>query len=232
MSYGISIANADGSIILDDTYPQIPLLYSGTATGTGDLASDLQTTVTFPAAVSRPLVFIRPRNINTMVTFWATSNTTFLFKAPSGALVDWRIYDGTGTQWGTPSGNGLAVYSSSGTILYNTDKFPPFIRQIDTALVAAEGLTNILNDLNYIKSITTNMTAYDGGLPFILGATLAPAAIYTAPGMRIVQSVGITWPSTTQIDIYWKQTQRAGSNPINGSVFQLGQRPRKSILIR
>jgi hypothetical protein len=230
MSFGLSVENDSGSVILDTFYPQMPFLYSGSATGTG-LALNVSTQVSFPASIANPILAVRTRNLNIWLLIVVVNNDSFYFKADVGEVIDWKVFDGSGSAWPSESGYGMCIYSDSGNIIYNTNTNQPFIKSVQTVLTSTQiTAPGTANDV-YIRTLTVPFTAYDGGLPFVFASALTPASILANPG-SLVRSTALKWTSSSTVDFYWKNITSTGPPGPGSQTYVFNTRPRLAFFIR
>lgn len=230
MSFGLSVENDSGSVILDTFYPQMPFLYSGSAVGTG-VALNVATTVSFPAPVANPILAVRTRNLNSWLLIVVVNNNSFDFKADVGQIIDWKVFDGSGSVWPSASGYGMCIYSDSGNIIYNTNTNQPFIKSVQTVLTSTQITGPGTTDNVYIRTLTVPFTAYDGGLPFVFASALTPTSILTNPG-SLIRSTALKWTSATTVDFYWKIIASAGPPGPFSQTYVFNIRPRLAFFIR
>jgi hypothetical protein len=229
MTFGLNVLNSSGDIMLDSNLPQMPLLAQGSVSGNNvGNGTDAVTTVSFGMTIASPILFVRPRNLNNFVMIGVISSTQFQLRLQG--TVDWRVYDATGTLWATSLNYGISVYNAAESILYNTDKNPPFIRSFQTAMQSSEMPTGITNTI--IKTLTVPVTAYDGGLPFILASMLQTAQIVSGPAVFASYALTIRFATATQMELWRYIYQSAGSNLTGAVSFLTGQYPKTLIAIR
>lgn len=231
MSFGISISNTSGNVIIDSNFPQIPVLYSGSATGTGTSMNTGSVTVYFPASVSNPILAVRPRNLNTWLFVVVVNNDSFIFKSDSGSIIDWKVFDGNGSAWDSPSGYGACIYDQNGTLIYNTTNNQPFIKSIQTILTSTQLYGPGTNDNVFIRTLTVPFAAYDGGLPFIFSTGLVPASVLANPG-SVIHGTALKWTSSTTVDFYWKIITSTGAPGPTSTSYVFNIRPRLGFFIK
>jgi hypothetical protein len=223
MPYGLQISNNSGNVILDSNLKQIPLVASGTG------ASGTSVTVSFPAT-SFPFIYARPTSLNAyfyLLTFTTTSFTYF-----SNSTLDYRIYDGAGNFPTATSGNyGIQVWDSSSNVVYNTSKNPPFIKQITEILSSSTVPPDSVPAPLLLTNVSTSVTSYDGGIPFVSLMSLSLADVIAGGSFRAYVTLSGYWTSATNLSIYWRVIS-AGGVPVLPLGNRVGQYPRNIFLIR
>jgi hypothetical protein len=229
--YGITAYNSDGGVILDQTLPYTPLVASGSVVSTGWNLNDFQgQLVNYGVTITNSLLFVRTRNTNAWLAIVLIGSSSFRFKADLNEIVDWRLYAADGSSdWTENNAYGLTVFSSSSDILYSTNKYPPFIRNISTIVIDNSTFTG--NDNSFIKTIEFGFTAYDGGIPFISAYTLCPSYATYGGSTQIGYCVATKWNSTTNCSFYWKRAWSVGSVSFT-QTDPVGYRPITSLTIK
>jgi len=225
MSFGINVKNSSGNIILDSDLPQIPLIYSGTG-GSGNV------TITHPQTIQYPYIFLRPSNTGSYFFSGFVNSTNFTYFCQSGNM-EYRVYDGKGFFSAISSGYGMQIWNSSGNVLYNTQSNPPFIVDIKTALFATDPYPDEApTGITFLRSLTTSVTSYDGGRPFVSAPTLSLADIVNGSAWQQFLTLAGRWASSSQLDIYFYTITGGGSNPLTASGHKTGQWPRTMLFIK
>jgi hypothetical protein len=227
MTFGLNVLNDFGAVIMDTNYPQMPLIASGSGAATGPNNYDTEAIINYGTTVNNPVLFIRPDSINNIIRVGTITSTQFAYRC--SGTISWRVYEASGSGF-TSSGQGMSVFDSSGTLLYNTQKYPPFIRQIQIGLDGTEPIS--FTSRKVIRTLSTNVTAYDGGLPFINAAFTQVAAITAGPSIFLAYDAGIQYTSATQVEVWQIPYFSAGTNIFGASTGFSGQIPRSLIFIR
>jgi hypothetical protein len=227
MTFGLNVYNSSGNVIMDTDLPQMPFVQSGSASANSIAVATAPTFVSF-SSLAAPVLYVRPQTTGGFVMIGNILTNGFFYKSNSN--IDWRVYDGSVSSW-TPSSNfGMNVYNSSGSLLYNTNKNPPFIRLITTGIPSS--YTGSATNDTTINTISFSFTAYDGGLPFVSASTLQSCAILAGPGLFLTSCCAANFTSSTSLRLSQYQFFIAGSNPIGASGFTSGQIPRTILMIK
>lgn len=135
MSYGFEVLNNAGRFLIDGVFPNYSLLASGTVAA--------GTTVNFSTAASRPLVFVRFNTSNYYVRVSSLTNSSVVFQIwnspASGATdatqvagnVEYMIF-GVANSLSPSGGYGMHVFNGSGTLVYDSNRLYPRIREVVT----------------------------------------------------------------------------------------------------
>ena len=130
----------------------------------------------------------------------------------------------------------MQVNDGSGNCLYTTQKNPPFIQDIQTALLSTDPVPAVsdlpLGNPVLLRNLTTSVVSYDGGRPFVSAFTFTLADWIAGSAWQQPVSLGGNWSNSTTLGIYWYTTARSGSNPASSSPNQTGQWPRDIIFIK
>lgn len=227
MSYGFNLVNNSGSVLIDDTLPQIHLVTEGAtsaATGSEETYSGL---VTFPRAITNPIVFVRA-GVGTI--FRIGSITESNFEYVSSGVMDYRVYEGAALSV-TPGDYGLAVFNSAGVPIFDSNKSLAAIYQISDALLATDPFPTALSSYS-IRTINFSLTASDSGLPFVNAALFTCCFLLAGSAWMSAHSVAGNFLSASALEIRAEYLGGFGSNPSSGVWYRTGQYPRSAYFIR
>lgn len=146
MAHGLQIYNSSGFLQIDQLYPQYQVIQSGTA-GNNE-------TVYFPSQATVPLVVVRPISSDTCIGRWNAiwtdnfnARTNDTSGNPGGSFF-YKVLAPVNTISGPTSGSyGLVLYSSSGSIIFNSQQTNMY--RIENVLTfSTEGGANVSNPYN------------------------------------------------------------------------------------
>lgn len=233
--YAILAYNSNGAVALDDVLPYTPLIASGSVTSigwnTGGPVGGFGQEVSYGVYSQNTLLFVRPRTTGAWLAIGKITDSGFTFKSDVNVIVDWRLYAANGVaDWGVDSTHGLSLFSDTGSVLYSTNKNPPFVRGTDVVIYDDSTYTG--NDDSFIKSTAFGFTAYDGGVPFISAHTLTYRYVVYGSSTQIGYCLAANWNSVSTCSFYWKRYYSTGlynDRPLSAPV---GERPVKAFVIR
>lgn len=213
----ILIKNDNNITILDDFFPQAKLIYSGTMTTTATTLA-AQTTFTYPAPVSNPIIFIRQQNLNQKFSLIVSKPDSFVYSVNSAGSIDYRIYAANKTIFSNNQ-YGLRVFDAQSNPIFDSGFAPPDIRQ-RSVIATTTTLTANTN---------VPFTALDGGRPFVIAHAFAPFSIAQNSGQTSLYNLlCCSWTSATNLLATVDATQQLPV-VINAS---LGMRPRLAYFSR
>jgi hypothetical protein len=229
--YGLNCFNQNGATILDMELAHTPLIASGSVVAIGWNLTDFSgQLVNCGTSSPNTLLFVRTRNSENYLSIGQINDSSFRFKAPAGAIVDWRMYAANGTSdWSEDNTHGLTVRSQSNNILYTTNKYPPYIKAINDIIVDDSTYTG--NDNSFIKTVNYGITAYDGNIPFISAHSLTYRYVVYGGSTQVGYCLASKWSDTTTCSFYWKRYYSTGFSGIYQSA-PVGQRPVSAFIIR
>jgi hypothetical protein len=236
MSYSINISNETGALILDGDLGQMPLIASGSGTASPSglgISTSNYIQINF-SSVSMPLVFMRSQSTGTYFGIYQQQNNYFQYRA-TGAI-DYKVFDASGGGIFPVPGTGafgMLCYNSAGNIIYSSEVDAPFIREIQTAITTSDGFVDSPGANPYLlKTLTTSVTAYDNGLPYVSGAVLTLCGASSNGQFIAGQTIYANFSSATALNLYQAPLFASGSNP-QGAVFsRTGMFPRLMFIIR
>lgn len=224
MAFGLNILNNSANLLVDSQYCHLQKKYEGTSTATGTAV-----TVTFPGAVTAPILFVRPTTLNKYVGVTGVAGTEF-YAVCDGAF-DWVVYDATSQQPSNMNyGRGINMYDASGGVIFSTNNLPPSIILYQT-LVAAPPPSNRAG-FSMPRTVNFSGQSDDGGLPFVSASTLSAALVeQVQTNIAPVSAIVVKYTSTTTAVFDLFAFANAGVIGGPGSVFLLGCYPRELMLI-
>ena len=233
MAYGFRAVNDAGSTILDSDLGQVRLIASGSSAATSTnatistgLSTNPYTTISF-STCSNPLIFVRPQATSVYVYIMAITTSSFSYR--STGTIDYRVYDAGA--FPSYSGYGIQIYDSAGTVLYNNNYALPFIKEIQTALFSTDTYPVAPNPPSLIRNLSTAVTGYDGGLPFVSAFTFCPINSMQGAGWTSYTCATIYFSNATTLGIYCATALKVGTTP-SYTLYNTGQTPRKVLITR
>jgi hypothetical protein len=115
-------------------------------------------------------------------------------------------------------------------LLYNTNKNPPFINLISTAIPSSY-VGSGANDVT-INTISFSFSSYDGGLPFVSASTLQCCLVVRGPGLFLTSCCAANFTSSTVLRLTQYQFLVNGNNPIGSAGYLTGLIPRQILMIK
>lgn len=233
--HGILAYNSDGSVVLDDALPYTPLIASGSVTAdawfTGAYAGGFGQFVSYGVTTQSALLFVRPRVTGASVAIGDITDSGFRFKADNNVVLDWRLYAANGvSDWSVDGTHGLSLFSADGSVIYSTNRFPPFIRGLEVVILDDSTYTG--NDNAFIKNISFGFAAYDGGIPFVSAHTLTYRYVVYGSQTQIGYCLAANWTSASSCSFFWKRYYSTGFFNDSPRSAPRGERPVKVFAIR
>ena len=134
MSFGINIYSASGGVQLNADDPHYMASISGSVT----LDSNMAGTISVPAGVTAPLLFVSAANYVCLANF---SNNTMHLRGVAGTVVNYKLFIAASEMSPTNTGYGMEVYNASGALIYSTEKRPLHLIHVGTATRSSGGFT-------------------------------------------------------------------------------------------
>ena len=226
MPFGFSVSDIYGGIIIDDTHQQPQLFYSGSASAA--FTHGAPGVVTFAGNVADPILFVRAQQ-GAVFSIPNVSESGFSYFCSAGNL-EWRVYSASQMSYGA-SGYGLNIYNASGSLIFNSDKVIPRLKDSLVALVSGDIAVGYIGiwvpfsmQLNLIKSI--DFLAVESGLPFVNASLLSYITAFNGATMNAQACAAIKFISTTRVEIYRLICFGGGNANAPTTAFLLGVYPK------
>ncbi len=235
MAYGFRVTNDAGFLIADNELTQMRFIASGSAAATSTVTSitnpgstGATRTVSFPLC-SYPLVFIRTRATEQYVYCTFISTNSFTFR--STGLIDYRVYD-AGT-YPASTAFGLQLRNAAGSVIYNTQYAVPFIKSIQNALEDAGEASEVQPTTpQFLRNLSHDVTAYDGGLPYVSAFSFTPVNTMQGTGWTSYCCSTAYFENSTTIGVYSCTAFKSGTGFPAYELAPTGQWPRRILITR
>lgn len=231
MSHGIDIKNDANYVIIDDTYAQMTLALTGVAAATWVNNQHPTGLILFPSYITYPLVFVRPRALNSR--FYVSFIDYSGFKYSSDGPMDYIVYNMIPPSFPVIANGdmGAIVKSVSGSVLFDSRVPPRPIIGVYTSWEESQSPSYSLTTGVLLRNIPFVGSSLDGGLPYVSASSLSPAAVFaTSYSTSFVSGHAGMFTSTSNLGIYTYNTGSGGS--ANGASFHLVLTPRQVIIMR